>query len=232
MKRLFILTIRGLLLGLGFWGIYVTAQIASIPSAMALKDSLSQNNTMGTGQVIGPVAIKGTLVHSKGRMGQVGSMLISGDLLSGGDGHWKPEYEALVGKVVIARGEYYRYTCSPIEQCREGGVIDYLQSITSLKAPDPSGDDGYGEILGMKTVQGILRGGKGEMAEVGTMMIPGRYLSEAKGRAWKPEYEALVGKQVEARGYHYRYYCGANEQCLTSGSIDWLLAIEYLKGVE
>ncbi len=232
MKRLSILTIRGLLLSFCFWGIYVSAQVVALPSDTASMDSFSQNNTMGKGQVIGPVAIKGTLVHSKGRMGQVGQMIISGDLLSGPDGHWKPEYEALVGKVVISRGEYYRYTCSPIEQCLEGSVIDYLQSITSLRALDPSGDDGYGEILGMKTVQGYFRGGKGEMAEVGSMMIPSRYMDEPKGRAWKPEYEVLLGKQVEVSGLHYRYYCGADEQCLTSGVINWLLAIEDLKAVE
>lgn len=89
---------------------------------------------MGRGEVIGIKVVRGTLQHSKGRMGELGGMIIPADLLTeAGAGRWKPEYEAMVGKQVEAQGEHYRYTCSPIEQCLEGGVINYLQSIVYIK---------------------------------------------------------------------------------------------------
>jgi hypothetical protein len=96
--------------------------------------SNATNEKMGHGEVIGMKTVRGTLYHSKGRMGELGGMLISGDYLSDKvTGKWKPEYEALVGKQVEAHGEHYRYVCGPIEQCLEGGVMNYLQKVTYIK---------------------------------------------------------------------------------------------------
>jgi hypothetical protein len=204
-------------------------------AVVATNDSL-ETYSMGKGRIIGEVTVRGILSHTKGRMGQVGGMIISGDLLGGADdGAWLPAYEELVGKNVQVAGLHYRYTCGPIEQCLEGGVIHYLQSITSIRLAAAAAADpysGYGEVLGAKTVKGILQTGKGDMAEVGDMMIPGNCLCGPEGGNWKPEYVALIGKMVEVRGEHYRYFCGAEQQCLSGGVIDWLRAIEFLKLVE
>lgn len=90
---------------------------------------------MGHGEVLGMKTVRGKLYHTKGRMGELGGMIISGDYLTQkGTGTWKPEYEALVGKEVEAYGEHYRYVCSPIEQCLEGGVINYLQKVEYIRA--------------------------------------------------------------------------------------------------
>ncbi len=202
---------------------------------VATNDAL-QENTMGKGEVIGEVTVRGILSHTKGRMGQVGGMIISANLLTGPEGGaWLPAYEELVGKNVQVAWLHYRYTCSPIEQCLEGGVIHYLQSITSIRlAAEAEADpySGYGEVLGAKTVKGILRTGKGDMAEVGDMMIPGDCLYGPERGNWKQEYMALIGKMVEVRGEHYRYFCGAEQQCLSGGVIDWLRAIDYVKLAE
>lgn len=86
--------------------------------------------------------------------------------------------------------------------------------------------------MGMVTVRGIFHHSKGDMGEVNGMIIgPAELRGEARG-GWKPEYEALVGKQVEARGQHYRYECGPIEQCLEGGVIHYLQALEYLRLAE
>lgn len=93
------------------------------------------DETMGHGEVVGIKTVRGKLYHTKGRLGQLDGMIISGELLTGSEGSdWKPEYEALVGKEVEARGEHYRYVCGPIEQCLEGGVINYLRTLEYLRA--------------------------------------------------------------------------------------------------
>ena len=83
---------------------------------------------------IGPVTVVGILGHTKGRLGQLDKFILPVDFLTGGQGQpWKPEYEAMVGKKVEAKGVHFSYRCSPIEQCLEGGVIDYLNHLEYLR---------------------------------------------------------------------------------------------------
>jgi hypothetical protein len=109
----------------------------SVPhgGADAVIEDKKQDETMGHGEVVGIKTVRGKLYHSKGRLGELNGMIISGDFLTGSQGgNWKPEYEALVGKEVEAMGEHYRYICGPIEQCLEGGVINYLRALEYLRA--------------------------------------------------------------------------------------------------
>lgn len=83
---------------------------------------------------LGPVTVVGTLYHTKGRLGALDQYILPVDFLTGGQGKpWKPEYEAMVGKKVEAKGVHFRYRCSPIEQCLEGGVINYLNQLEYLR---------------------------------------------------------------------------------------------------
>lgn len=100
------------------------------------NDSTPHSQDIGGKETcLGPKTVRGFLHHTKGRLGSVGGYLLSGQYLAGGgSGNWLPAYEALVGKEVEVQGVHYRYRCSPIEQCLEGGVIDYLREIVYLKA--------------------------------------------------------------------------------------------------
>lgn len=124
-----------------------SARSAGRPTAFSIApDSLSvpmkndstpkPNEIGGKETCLGPVVARGKLFHTKGRLGSLGDYLLGGDFLTGGVSgyNWKPEYEALVGKEVEAKGVHYRYRCGPIEQCLEGGVINYLREIEYLKA--------------------------------------------------------------------------------------------------
>lgn len=91
---------------------------------------------------------------------------------------------------------------------------------------------GHGTVIGIVTVRGILSGSKGMNAQLDGMIISPSELTDEDGNHWKPEYEAMLGKEVEARGEHYHYVCGPMEQCLTQGYIDYLRSLEYLKLVE
>jgi hypothetical protein len=92
------------------------------------------NSAGGKETCEGPKILRGKLYHTKGRMGEVGGYILSGLYLTGENGVWKPEFEALVGKEVEVKGVHYRYVCGPIEQCLEGGVINYLREIEYLRA--------------------------------------------------------------------------------------------------
>jgi hypothetical protein len=106
----------------------------STPTKMETDTTL--NKMGGKETCLGPKTVRGRLYHTKGRLGSLDKYILSGQYLSeeGQGYHWKPEFEAMVGKEVEAKGVHYRYRCGPIEQCLEGGVIDYLREIEYLKA--------------------------------------------------------------------------------------------------
>lgn len=132
----------GLVLLLGLASCHSGRGVAGSPGASmdgnsAATDSVHSENDAMEGKLtrIGPVTVVGTLYHTKGRLGQLDRYILPVDFLTGGNGQpWKPEYEALVGKKVEARGVHFRYRCSPIEQCLEGGVIDYLNELEYLRS--------------------------------------------------------------------------------------------------
>lgn len=100
----------------------------------SVYNNLPNADEMGKMERIGPKVVQGILHHTKGRLGEVSGMILPANFLTEGSGSgWKPEYEALVGKRVEVSGVHYRYTCSPIEQCLEGGVIHYLNEIAYLR---------------------------------------------------------------------------------------------------
>jgi hypothetical protein len=103
---------------------------------MKEKTNSSSENAGGKETCLGPTTVRGKLYHTKGRMGEVNGFILSGLYLTGENGAWKPEYEALAGKEVEVKGVHYRYVCGPIEQCLEGGVINYLREIEYLRAAD------------------------------------------------------------------------------------------------
>lgn len=83
---------------------------------------------------MGPVTVVGILQHTKGKLGSLDKFILPGDFLAMEKSmNWKPEYEAMVGKKVEAKGVHFRYRCSPIEQCLEGGVINYLNQLEYLR---------------------------------------------------------------------------------------------------
>ena len=92
--------------------------------------------------------------------------------------------------------------------------------------------EGYGTVEGIVTVRGTLDHTKGSMAQIGKMIVSGSELGGEGQKIWSPEYEAMVGKTVEAKGEHYRYHCGTHEQCLSGGVINYLRKIEYIKLAE
>jgi hypothetical protein len=102
---------------------------------MAVAQPTNGNQAeMGRSEILGTEVVTGTLVRSKGNMGQLGGRIIPAEFLTGGKaGGWKPEMEALLDKQVEAKGIHVRYHCGPIEQCLEGGVIDYLTQIEYIR---------------------------------------------------------------------------------------------------
>jgi hypothetical protein len=94
------------------------------------------NSAGGKETCEGPKTIRGKLYHTKGRLGEVGGYILPPQFLTGGESAWKAEYEELVGKEVEVKGVHYRYVCGPIEQCLEGGVINYLREIEYLRTAE------------------------------------------------------------------------------------------------
>ena len=111
---------------------------------------------------------------------------------------------------------------------KQSGNID-LESSNSIEMEET---EGHGEVIGIVTVRGKLYHSKGAMAQIDKMIISGSDLSEEGTKLWTPEYEAMVGKVVEAKGQHYKYICGTHEQCLSSGVINYLQKVEYIKLVK
>jgi hypothetical protein len=116
-------------------GKVVAAQdTARIESPTLMKQDTTKNAMGGHETCLGPKIVQGKLYHTKGRLGNVGDFLLSGSFLTGGSSSdWKPEFEALVGKKVEIKGVHYKYYCGPIEQCLEGGVMNWLREIEYLK---------------------------------------------------------------------------------------------------
>jgi hypothetical protein len=126
--------------------------------------------------------------------------------------------------------------CHPKPQAHEVIGRTANDSLTEMKndsaynSPEIGGKE---TMIGPVTVRGILQHTKGKMGSLNGFILPGNYLTpEGHGYNWKPEFEAMVGKQVEIKGVHYRYRCGPMEQCLDSGVINYLREIEYLKLVD
>jgi hypothetical protein len=102
-------------------------------AAMKEKSASSSPNAGGKETNMGARTIRGKLYHTKGRMGEVAGFILPPHFLTDGGSNWKPAYEALVGQEVEVQGVHFQYRCGPIEQCLEGGVINYLREIVYLK---------------------------------------------------------------------------------------------------